>query len=59
MWGGLKVKCHKGRNDFDNLMPAARPKVDHNYNCLGYMGGQMPKNTITTQLKSKKHKPEI
>ena len=23
MWGGLKVKCHKGRNDFDNLMPAA------------------------------------
>ena len=28
MWGGLKVKCHKGRNDFDNLMPAARPEID-------------------------------
>ena len=22
------MKCHKGRNDFDNLMPAARPEID-------------------------------
>ena len=43
MWGGLKVKCHKGRNDFDNLMPAARPKVDQIYNYWGIWGDKCQK----------------
>ena len=54
MWGGLKVKCHKGRNDFDNLMPAARPKVDHNYSCWGIWGEKNAKKYYNYLAKVKK-----